>query len=153
MRSRPAHKLAGVILSYGIYDFTLSLPSVISSARPIGLNKTMLQKYSDAYIPDMSPAEKRTAQVSPAYEDLQALASKSPNQSLPPALFICGTADPLIDDTLLMSMKWMVSGSEAVVKIYPGAAHGFSLFPGIEDAEEANAVAIQFVKEKLVSKG
>jgi acetyl esterase/lipase len=80
---------------------------------------------------------------------MQTLASSPANKSLPPALFLCGTDDPLLDDTLLMSMKWMIAGGEAVVKIYPGAPHGFTVFPGIKVAEEAAAVTVQFLQEKL----
>lgn len=39
---------------------------------------------------------------------------------LPPAIFTCGTLDPLLDDSVCMSAKWMMSGAEAVLKIYPG---------------------------------
>lgn len=39
---------------------------------------------------------------------------------LPPALFTCGTLDCLLDDSVLMSAKWMASGAEAVLKVYPG---------------------------------
>ena len=153
MRSRPTHKLAGVVLPYGEFDLTLSLPSVHASTRPLVVNRAILQKYNDAYVPDMEPCRKRSAEVSPLYEDMRALASSSPQKALPPALFMCGTEDPLVDDTLLMGAKWMVTGSESVVKIFPGAAHGFNLFPGIEVAEEANAVAVQFVKAKLSAMG
>jgi acetyl esterase/lipase len=149
MRSRPAHKLAGLIFPYGEFDLTLGLPKVASFARPLVVNKATLQRFNDAYVPGMSITERQFASVSPLYEDMQALASSSPHQSLPPALFLCGTEDPLLDDTLLMSMKWMIAGGEAVVKIYPGAPHGFTVFPGLKVAEEAAEVSIQFVEEKL----
>lgn len=149
MRSRPTHKLAGLIFPYGEFDLTLSLPQVSSFTRPLVVNVEGLQRFSDAYLPSMSTAERRSASVSPLYEDMQALASSSPNKSLPPALFLCGTDDPLLDDTVLMSMKWMIAGGEAVVKIYPGAPHGFTAFPGIKVSEEAAAVTVQFLQEKL----
>jgi acetyl esterase/lipase len=149
MRSRPTHKLAGLIFPYGEFDLTLSLPQVSSFTRPLVVNVEGLQRFNDAYLPGMSTAERRSASVSPLYEDMQALASSSPNKSLPPALFLCGTDDPLLDDTLLMSMKWMIAGGEAVVKIYPGAPHGFTAFSGIKVSEEAAAVTVQFGQEKL----
>lgn len=151
MRTRPAHTLAGVIFPYGEFDLTLGLPRVSSFTRPLVINVAALQRFNDAYVPGMSLTERRCASVSPLYEDLQALASSSPEKSLPPALFLCGTEDPLLDDTLLMSMKWMIAGGEAVVKIYPGAPHGFTAFPGVKVAEDAAAVTIQFVQEKLAA--
>ncbi|KAI9786671.1 MAG: hypothetical protein M1839_006222 [Geoglossum umbratile] len=149
MRLRPAHRLAGLIFPYGLFDLTLGLPKVFSFTKPLVVNVEELQQFGDAYVPGMSTAERKHPSVSPLYEDMQALASASPKQSLPPALFLCGTEDPLLDDTLLMSVKWMAAGSEAILKIYPGAPHGFTIFPGVESAEEAAAVTIQFVREKL----
>lgn len=40
-------------------------------------------------------------------------------------------------------------GDEAVVKIHLGALHGFMVFPGVKVTEEAAAVTIRFVQEKL----
>lgn len=48
---------------------------------------------------------------------------------LPPAIFTCGTLDCLLDDTVFMGAKWAMNGAESVVKIYPGAPHGFVFFP------------------------
>ncbi len=149
MRSRPTHKLAGLILPFGEFDLTLNLPQVSSYTRPLVVNLAALEHFNDAYVPGMSIAERRSASISPLYEDMQALALSSPNQSLPPALFLCGTEDALLDDTLLMSIKWMIVGGEAVVKIYPGAPHGFTVFPGVKVTEEAAAVTVEFVQEKL----
>jgi acetyl esterase/lipase len=43
----------------------------------------------------------------------------------PPAIFTCGTLDPLLDDSVLMATKWTMSGAEAVLKLYPGTwMHG-----------------------------
>jgi acetyl esterase/lipase len=68
--------------------------------------------------------------------------------SLPPAIFLCGTEDPLLDDTLLMGIKWQMTGSQAIVKIYPGAPHGFIAFAGVPIAEEGAAAILEFLKEK-----
>lgn len=151
MRSRPTHKLGGLIFPYGEFDLTLGLPQVCSSARPLIANIAALERFNDAYLPGMSTADRGSASVSPLYEDMEALASSSLSRSLPPALFLCGTEDALLSGTLLMNMKWMIAGGEAVVKIYPGAPHGFTVFPGIKVAEEAAAVTIQFVLGKLAA--
>ena len=47
---------------------------------------------------------------------------------LPAALFMVGTEDPLVDDRMLMSMKLMMAGGDAMLKIVPGAPHAFVLF-------------------------
>ncbi|KAF9889232.1 hypothetical protein FE257_007545 [Aspergillus nanangensis] len=150
MRSRPSHQLSGVVFVFGYFDLTLGLPKASTFTKPLIINHAELERFNGAYLPDMSSAERRHPGVSPLYEDLQALAADSP-KGLPPALFICGTEDPLLDDTVLMGSKWAIAGAESVVKIYPGAAHGFVVVPGLPVADEANAVMFQFVQEKLDS--
>ena len=45
-----------------------------------------------------------------------------------PALFSVGTKDALLDDTLFMHARWVVAGNQAELAVYPGGAHGFTLF-------------------------
>lgn len=70
---------------------------------------------------------------------------------LPPALFTCGTLDPLLDDSVMMSAKWQMSGAEAILKIYAGAPHGFSFFPigGTETTEEGLKDICEFMNERI----
>jgi acetyl esterase/lipase len=118
-----------------------------ASTKPLMINLAILERFNGAYVPGMSTVERKIPSVSPLYEDLRALVAAS-GTSLPPALF-CGTDDPLLDDTILMSSKWNIAGGEAIVKIYPGATHGFTVFPGLPVADEANAVTLDFLQEKL----
>jgi acetyl esterase/lipase len=149
MRSRPAYKLSGLVLPYGLFDLSLGLPTVAHSTKPLMINLAILERFNGAYVPNMSTAERRSPCVSPLYENLPALVAGTPGGSLPPALFLCGTEDPLLDDSILMSSKWSITGGEAIVKIYPGATHGFTAFPGLPVADEANAVTLKFMQEKL----
>lgn len=150
LRVRPSHRLAGLIFPFGHFDLTLGMPSISSATYPpIVINLEAMQRFTDAYTPGMSLQERRNPQLSPLYEKMQELASASPSKTLPPAMFLCGTQDALLDDTLLMSVKWMATGSEAVVKIYPGAPHGFTALPGLKAADEAIALELQFAEEKL----
>lgn len=149
MRSRPAYKLSGLVLPYGLFDLALGLPTVAHSTKPLMINLAILERFNCAYVPNMSTAERRSPCVSPLYENLPALVAGTPAGSLPPALFLCGTEDPLLDDSILMSSKWSITGGEAIVKIYPGATHCFTAFPGLPVADEANAVTLKFMQEKL----
>ncbi|PLN82769.1 alpha/beta-hydrolase [Aspergillus taichungensis] len=148
MRSRPFHSLSGLVLSYGSFDLAFGLPMVTALAKPLVIDLEIMERFMSAYVPGMSTAERRNLCVSPLYENLPALVA-SPTESLPPALFLCGTEDPLLDDTILMTSKWRIAGGEAIVKIYPGAVHGFTLLPGLPVAEEANAVILEFMREKM----
>ncbi|KAK2606242.1 hypothetical protein QQS21_003290 [Conoideocrella luteorostrata] len=147
LRTRPAHRIAGIIFPFGQFDLTLNLPKMSSFQRPLIINREIMQQFRDAYTPGMAPADRRNPLVSPLYDDIEGLSRVQ--GSLAPALFICGTEDPLLDDTLLMGMKWMMTGSESIVKIYPGVSHGFTSVPGFKPAQEAISIALQFAKEKL----
>jgi len=61
-----------------------------------------------------------TPDISPLYADLK---------NLCPALFSVGTKDALLDDTLFTHARWIAAGNQAELAIYPGGAHGFTLFP------------------------
>ena len=53
--------------------------------------------FADCFLPGMTDEERRAPGVSPLYADLR---------DLPPALFSCGTLDPLLDDSLFMEARW-----------------------------------------------
>ncbi|PKS05154.1 hypothetical protein jhhlp_008521 [Lomentospora prolificans] len=147
LRSGPNHRLSGVVLPCGQFNLTLNLSKMSSFKQPLAIDRESMQRFADAWTPGMTIEERRNPLISPLYDDMEGLAQAT--GSLPPALFLCGTMDQLLDDTLLMSAKWMSTGSEAVVKIFRGAPHAFTVFPGFKPAEKAIAILLQFVKEKL----
>lgn len=87
------------------------MPSSKHVVRPVQLTA---YSYVAAYLPSQTEAEKRHPDISPFYANLKQL-------KCPPAIFTCGTLDPLLDDSVLMATKWTMSGAEAVLKLYPGA--------------------------------
>jgi acetyl esterase/lipase len=109
-----------LLLHFGCFDLSLT-PSMIAYTRPLTLNHEMMQNFINVY----APADKlKHPTVSPYYEDLTPFRGR-----LPSTLFTVGTEDPLLDDSTTMGLKWMMAGGEAIVKVYPGAAHGFISFP------------------------
>ncbi len=77
-----------------------------------------MQQFYNAFLPTI--ADRRVPDISPLYADLK---------NLCPALFSVGTRDALLDDTLFMHARWVAAGNPAELAIYPGGAHGFTLFP------------------------
>jgi acetyl esterase/lipase len=148
LASRPSHAIEGLALQYGVYDPTLGLPSLTTITQPVMIDRAAMERFRGAFLPGKTPEQCRDPSISPIYADLAGLAAKSPT-GLPPALFVVGTDDPLVDDTILMGSKWSIAGAESIVKIYPGATHGFTAVPGFPVAEEANAVSVQFVKDRV----
>ena len=64
------------------------------------------------------------------------------------ALFTVGTKDALLDDTLFMHARWVAAGNETELAIYPGGAHGFTLFPN-ELSKSAQARMDAFLNRVL----
>ncbi|KAI9719113.1 MAG: hypothetical protein M1812_003743 [Candelaria pacifica] len=142
-KAHPNFHLRGLVLDYGIYDLSL-LPSARNFDSTLILPLEAISHFITAFIPTSSSQDLRSPSISPFYAELSKLGS------LPPALFICGTKDPLLDDSIMMGIKWMMSGHEAVIKIFEGAAHGFTHFGDeLDAAVEARNVTAEFLREKI----
>jgi len=100
----------------------------------IGAIQLTAPSYIAAYLPSTSEADRRDPDISPFYANLREL-------KCPPAIFTCGTLDPLLDDSVLMATKWTMSGADAVLKLYPGMWIPFLLMPELESLQLANFYA------------
>ena len=118
LRLRDRHGLApfcGAELRYGMYDLRLA-PAARLYSGPL-LNAATLRWVLDhAFDPD----QRETADASPMLADLR---------GLPPALFTVGTADSLVDDSVLMWARWRAAGNDASLQVYPGSTHAFDYAP------------------------
>jgi acetyl esterase/lipase len=86
----------------------------------------------------MPDRERRSPEVSPLFAELH---------DLPPALFSCGTLDPLLDDSLFMEARWRAAGNEATLSLWAEGVHGFVFFPlELEIARRSNAEQIAFLR-------
>ena len=109
----------GANIVYGAFDLSLT-PSQRLFGNTLGLvlRTIHMQQLYNAFLPTIT--DRRAPDISPLYADLK---------NLCPALFTVGTKDALLDDTLFMHARWVAAGNEAELAIYPGGAHGFTLFP------------------------
>jgi acetyl esterase len=135
MRDRHGYTgFRGANLVYGAYDMSMT-----PSQRQFGDERLVLRtidiaQFYNAFLPTVT--ERRDPDISPLYARLQ---------DMPPALFSVGTADALLDDTLFMHARWIAAGNAAELAIYPGGAHGFTLFPNAL-AEQASARMDDFLR-------
>ncbi|MDP3747087.1 MAG: alpha/beta hydrolase fold domain-containing protein [Phenylobacterium sp.] len=74
----------------------------------------------EQFTPSLSPEDRRRPDMSPLFADLR---------GLPPALFVVGSADILLDDTLFLAARWASCGNATDLEIYPEAPHGFNALP------------------------
>jgi acetyl esterase/lipase len=121
LRMRDRHGYAGwrgANIVYGAFDLAMT-----PSQRQFGNTRLVLrtidmQQFYNAFLPTVT--DRRVPDISPLYAELKGLC---------PALFSVGTRDALLDDTLFMHARWVAAGNKAELAVYPGGAHGFTLFP------------------------
>ncbi|KAH6701997.1 Alpha/Beta hydrolase protein [Leptodontidium sp. MPI-SDFR-AT-0119] len=146
LKTHPEFTLSGgLLLHFGCYDLS-GLPNTKHFTRNLILNGEVIEHFVKAFVPTHTPDQRKEAAVSPYYEDFSPFRGK-----LPSALFTIGTEDPLLDDTVTMSVKWMMFGGEAIVKVFPGGCHGFISFPpsALKEAGEAMGDTKTFIEERV----
>ena len=122
VRLRDRHDLtpfSAVNLTAGCFDLRLT-PSVRNwGDLPLVLNRADIEHFVENYLRLEGRAE--DPDVSPLLANLK---------GLPKALFIVGSRDPLVDDTLFMANAWLAAGNGTELEVYPGGCHVFLAFPG-----------------------
>jgi acetyl esterase len=142
LRLRDRHGLdvrdafAGANLVFGPFDLTGTPSRHLWGDRDLILSSPEMDWFADCYLPGMPDHERRAPDVSPLFANLS---------GLPPALFTCGTLDPLLDDTLFMEARWRTAGNETKLSLYPEAVHGFVAFE-IEAARRSRAEQYAFLR-------
>ncbi len=144
LRMRDRHGFtgfAGANLVYGVFDMSMTPSNRHWGDRLLVLNRRTIDWFCDNFLPpDQFDTETRRApDISPLYADLT---------QLPPALFTIGTLDPLLDDSLFMSQRWLQSGADAELAIYPGGIHAFDAFP-IAIARMARGRMADFISARI----
>lgn len=108
--------LRGLTLSFGFYDLGLTDGARGWGAEFLGLSTPWLEWFADQYLPDVVASARSHPDYSPVYADLR---------GLPPTLVIVGTADPLLDDSLLLHESLGRSGVDVTFQSFPEGPHGF----------------------------
>lgn len=129
-------------LFYGAFDLS-GTPSLRRfGERPVTLHGPGMQWVIDLFVP--AGIDRRDANVSPLYADLS---------GMPPALFVVGTDDPLLDDTLFMAARWEAAGGEVTLLVEPGAQHAFDYWTDDVPAAEALETMYAFLGDRTPDPG
>lgn len=135
------NRIDALVPSYGIFDLTYT-PSAHTHKQRVVMGREDLTKFVNAYLPlEEYPLERRKDPIiSPLYADLS---------NLPPALFLCGLADPLLDDSIFMASKYTLAGNTTELELIAKACHGFTLFPIGEVADSGLSKVLKFIASHL----
>jgi len=117
-----AQRFDGANLVFGVYDWGRS-PSqrgIRPHPGPDLIDPEGILLFTRCYLPGRSDDERRDPSISPAFADLR---------GLPPAWMSVGTADHLLDDTLLLASRWAAAENEVELFVAPDLPHGFGFVP------------------------
>ncbi|HPI46762.1 MAG TPA: alpha/beta hydrolase [Hyphomonadaceae bacterium] len=132
-------RLRGAVLFYGPYDLSCT-PSVRAAPRDtLVLDGPAMTTGLAKLLPGKSEEGRRDPAFSPLYANLA---------GLPPAVLLCGTIDPLIDDSALMGERWTAANGNARVIVVPDAPHAFNRFP-TRVASRTNAFVRGWIDARL----
>ncbi|MDP3737898.1 MAG: alpha/beta hydrolase fold domain-containing protein [Hyphomonadaceae bacterium] len=138
---RDFDRLRGVVLFYGPFDLSCT-PSVrAATAETLVLHGPSIFHGIGKLTEERGEDQRRDPAISPAYADLH---------GLPPGLLLCGTIDPLIDDSRLMATRWQAQSGNAELVVIEDAPHAFNRLPTAV-AERTNAYVRSWIDARLVA--
>jgi acetyl esterase/lipase len=123
-RHQAVDRFRGANLVFGVYDIAPSPSKTGVGAGPDILHPETMGAAIDWFLPGMTADAMRDPDVSPVYADLR---------GLPPALFTAGTADHLLDDTIMMAARWELAGNRTEMLLYPDAPHGCTFLTAVSE--------------------
>jgi acetyl esterase len=137
LRDTAKGKFTCAQFDFGFFDLSLTPGSRQFGSERSRPRTADLRGYVDAFVGADHDLESPT--VSPLYADLS---------NLCPAIFVVGTEDALLDDTLFMHSRWLTAGNPCELHIYPGAPHNFVALP-CRAARDAHVKAMAFICHQL----
>lgn len=128
-----------IVASYGIFDLTYT-PSLLQHTRNIVLSKEGMIDFVEAGFGHIPKSDRKEPLYSPLYACLH---------QMPPALFLTGEIDPLMDDSLFMAARWKNSGNVTDLHVIAGACHAFTIIEMGDVTVEGINIVTDFVTSKL----
>jgi len=104
-------------LDCGAYDLSKTPSARAATDATLILNRTWIDGFFDLAVGSEGSVDRRDPSISPLYADLR---------RLPPAHFLVGALDPLLDDSLFMAARWRAAGNRAELDVWPEAGHAFA---------------------------
>jgi acetyl esterase len=109
--------IIGAHLDSGPYDVSGTPSQRLATDQTLIVTPMWLEAFRELAFPGRDLEKLRDPALSPLYADLS---------GLPPAMFLVGALDPLLDDSLFMASRWQAAGNRATVEAWPEGAHTFT---------------------------
>ena len=132
-------KVKGLNLVYGCFDLGRTPSNSNTTDTTLILSKKSMDEVYQIVFRGWPVEKLRKPEYSPLYANLS---------GMPPAFFVVGTADPLLDDTNFMESRWRYAGNKTYLAIFPEGTHGFNLFPS-KMAVAANELMHKWIIETI----
>ena len=143
LRLRDRHGITGgfgaAVFQYGCFDLSMTPSQRLWGERNLVLSGPIMAWFSDQFVPGRDREQRRDPDISPLFAELS---------DMPPAIFTCGTEDPLLDDSLFMEARWRQAGHATELRIWEEAPHGFVSFP-MSVGDAALAAEHEFLRRTL----
>lgn len=136
LRLRDRHGLtpfSAAVFIAGCFDLSLTPSARSWGAEKLVLNTRDIEMFIRMYL--QNGEDPRSPDISPLTADLT---------GMPPAYFVAGTRDPLLDDTLFQATRWISSGNSATLDVFPGGCHVFQSFP-LEISNQSKSLIDNFL--------
>jgi acetyl esterase/lipase len=108
--------IIGAHLDSGPYDVSGTPSQRLATEGTLIVTPMWLEAFRELAFPGRDLEMLRDPALSPLYADLS---------GLPPAMFVVGALDPLLDDSLFMASRWQAAGNQTTVEVWPEGAHTF----------------------------
>jgi acetyl esterase/lipase len=133
------NSIIGAHLDSGPYDVSGTPSQRLANDHTLIVTPMWLEAFRELAFPGRDLEMLRDPGLSPLYADLS---------GLPPAMFVVGALDPLLDDSLFMASRWQAAGNQVAVEVWPVGAHTF-MNMGTPLAEAALARTTAWISEIL----
>ncbi|WP_430513067.1 alpha/beta hydrolase [Pannonibacter phragmitetus] len=136
LRLRDRHGLtpfSAAVFIAGCFDLSLTPSARSWGTEKLVLNTRDIEMFVRMYL--QNGEDPKSADISPLTADLS---------GMPPAYFVVGTSDPLLDDTLFQASRWISAGNSATLDVFPGGCHVFQSFP-LEIATNSKSLIDNFL--------
>lgn len=116
-RGSAIKRVAGAMLFFGLYDFAGTPMVRAAGPETLILHGPTVRATLCELTPGMTEEQRRDPAISPLYADLS---------GLPPALFVVGAKDMLLEDSERMAARWREGSGDAELLLAPESPHAFN---------------------------